>query len=127
MAATPLVGQLIFHSNHGHKAWEDPSFIKWRKRDAHVTLRCHDTIEGSLKYWYNRCKVDFQISDSAVWNDDAISASLESAAYWVKDLPFVKSLSGYWKFFLSSNPAAVPENFYDNSFDDSHWVALPGK
>lgn len=30
------------------KAWEDPSFIKWRKREAHVPLRSHDTIEGLI-------------------------------------------------------------------------------
>uniref|UniRef100_A0A1D1Y8V4 beta-galactosidase n=1 Tax=Anthurium amnicola TaxID=1678845 RepID=A0A1D1Y8V4_9ARAE len=125
MAVASFSGQLIFPSNHVHKAWEDPSFIKWRKRDAHVTLRCHDTVEGSLKYWYQRCKVDVLISDSAVWHDDAISAALENAADWVKNLPFVNSLSGYWKFLLAPNPAAVPENFYDISFDDSCWAALP--
>ena len=41
-----IVGQFVFPSENGHKVWEDPSFIKWRKRDAHVTLRCHDTVEG---------------------------------------------------------------------------------
>lgn len=89
---------------------------------------CHVfSLTGSLKYWYNRCKVDFRVSDSAKWNDDAVSAALECAAYWVKDLPFVMSLSGYWKFFLAPNPEAVPENFFDDCFDDSSWVPLPGK
>jgi beta-galactosidase len=32
-----------------HKVWEDPSFFKWRKREAHVPLRSHDTPEGSLR------------------------------------------------------------------------------
>ncbi|CAA6654079.1 unnamed protein product [Spirodela intermedia] len=125
MALTSFVGQLVCPLREVHKAWEDPSIIKWRKRDAHVTLRCHDTVEGSLKYWYNRCKVDFTVSDSATWNDDAISTALECAAYWVKDLPFVMSLSGYWKFFLAPNPEAVPDNFFDDCFDDSSWVPLP--
>jgi beta-galactosidase len=44
-----LVGQLVFSlDNNGYKAWEDPSFIKWRKRDPHVTLHCHDSVEGLL-------------------------------------------------------------------------------
>lgn len=29
-----------------YEVWKDQSFFKWRKRDAHVPLRCHDTIEG---------------------------------------------------------------------------------
>lgn len=41
-----VVGQLIFPSSNGYKVWEDPSIIKWRKRDAHVTLHCHDSVEG---------------------------------------------------------------------------------
>ncbi|XP_078442302.1 glycoside hydrolase family 2 protein [Wolffia australiana] len=125
MMATSLVGQLVSSFSAGHKAWEDPSMIKWRKRDAHVTLRCHETIEGSLKYWYNRCNVDLKISAEAKWNDDAINDALESAARWVKDLPYVKSLSGYWKFLLAPNPEAAPENFYDTCFDDSSWASLP--
>ncbi|GFY94928.1 glycoside hydrolase family 2 protein [Actinidia rufa] len=47
-----LLGQLVFSPNNCYKVWEDPSFFKWRKRDAHVSLHCHDTIEGSLRYWY---------------------------------------------------------------------------
>lgn len=62
-----------------------------------------------------------------MWNDDAVAASLESAAFWVKGLPYVKSLSGYWKFFLASAPANVPGGFYDSAFDDSAWKTLPGK
>lgn len=46
MAMTSFVGQLVSPLSEVHKAWEDPSIIKWRKRDAHVTLRCHDTVEG---------------------------------------------------------------------------------
>ncbi|XXG81488.1 hypothetical protein AAC387_Pa09g2110 [Persea americana] len=120
-----IVGQFVFPSENGHKVWEDPSFIKWRKRDAHVTLRCHDTVEGSLRYWYERSKVDFLVSNSAVWNDDAVDSALDCAAYWVKGLPFVKSLSGHWKFFLAPNPKNVPVNFYDNAFQDSSWANLP--
>ena len=84
-------------------------------------------IAGSLRYWYERSKVDFLTSNSAVWNDDAVSGSLESAAFWVKGLPFVKSLSGYWKFFFSPTPADLPWNFHDTTFDDSAWERLPGK
>lgn len=120
-----VMGQLVFPSENGHKVWEDQSFIKWRKRDPHVTLRCHESLEGSLKYWYERNKVNFLAANSAVWNDDAVHAALDSAAFWVKDLPFVKSLSGYWKFFLASSPKMVPDNFFDNSFQDFDWATLP--
>lgn len=112
-------------SGHGYNVWEDPSFIKWRKRDPHVPLHCHDTVDGSLKHWYDRFEVNHRLAESAVWSDDAVSASLDSAAYWVKGLPFVKSLSGYWKFHLASNPGAVPHEFHENSFDDSSWDTLP--
>jgi len=82
---------------------------------------------GSLKYWYQRNKVDFLASQSAVWNDDAVQGSLDCAAFWVKDLPFVKSLSGYWKFFIADRPSNVPANFYETEFHDSEWKNLPGK
>lgn len=81
----------------------------------------------SLKYWYQRGKVDFLVSRSAVWNDDAVNGALESAAFWVKDLPFVKSLSGYWKFCLAATPNNVPTKFYESEFQDSEWNTLPGK
>ncbi|XP_039136527.1 beta-galactosidase-like [Dioscorea cayenensis subsp. rotundata] len=117
--------QLPFSSNSGYKFWEDPSFIKWRKRDAHVPLQSHDSVEGCLRYWYERNKVDHVISSSAVWNDDAVLGALKSAASWVKELPFVRSLSGQWKFLLASSPANVPIDFYSNSFVDSVWETLP--
>ncbi|XP_022764757.1 uncharacterized protein LOC111309977 isoform X3 [Durio zibethinus] len=123
--ASLIVGQLVFPSENGYKVWEDPSFIKWRKRDPHVTLRCHDSVEGSLRYWYERNKVNLSVSNAAVWNDDAVQSALGSAAFWVKGLPFVKSLSGYWKFLLAPNPAAVPKNFYESAFQDSDWETLP--
>ncbi|XP_010276620.1 PREDICTED: uncharacterized protein LOC104611315 [Nelumbo nucifera] len=120
-----LVAQLVFPSGYGQKVWEDPSFIKWRKRDAHVSLHCHDTVEGSLRYWYERNNVDFLVSKSATWNDDAVPGALDSAAWWVKGLPFVKSLSDYWKFFLAPSPTSIPKNFYDSEFEDSTWESLP--
>lgn len=122
-----IASSAVFFSsmNHSYRVWEDPSYFRWRKRDAHVPLRSHDTIEGSLRYWHERNKVDLLLSNSAVWNDEAVSHALESAEFWVKDLPFVKSLSGYWKFFLASSPASVPANFHDNEFDDSVWKSLP--
>ncbi|KAH0468778.1 hypothetical protein IEQ34_002010 [Dendrobium chrysotoxum] len=117
--ATASSVTLCPYMNHSHRVWEDPSYFKWRKRDAHVPLRSHDTIEGSLRYWYNRSKVDFLLSNSAVWNDEAISHALGSAEFWAKGLPFVKSLSGYWKFFLASSPASIPVDFHVIGFDDS--------
>ncbi|KAI3445135.1 hypothetical protein Pfo_001800 [Paulownia fortunei] len=120
-----LVGQLILPPNNGHKIWEDPSFIKWRKRDAHVPLHCHESIEGSLRYWYERNKVNILVSKEAVWDDDAVAKALDCAAYWVKDLSFVKSLSGSWKFFLASSPSNTPSEFYDSSFQDSSWATIP--
>lgn len=81
---------------------------------------------GSLKYWYERNKVDLQISISAPWDNDAVSSALDSAALWVKDLPFVMSLSGYWKFCLAPSPNKVPLNFHDGSFEDSTWETIPG-
>lgn len=50
-----LVGQLPFalENANGYKVWEDPSFIKWRKRDPHVTLRCHDSVEGNLNFSFS--------------------------------------------------------------------------
>ncbi|KAK2983069.1 hypothetical protein RJ640_006456 [Escallonia rubra] len=120
-----LVSQLVFPSNGSHREWEDPSIIKWGKRDAHVSLHCHDSVEGSLRYWYERNKVDFHVSKSAVWDDDAVPEALECAAFWVKELPYVKSLSGYWKFLLAPCPASAPLNFYDSSFQDSTWQTIP--
>lgn len=71
--------------------------------------------------------MDFLNSNSACWDDDAVFGALESAAFWVKGLPYVESLSGHWKFFLAPSPESVPGNFYDITFNDSDWEALPGK
>lgn len=90
-------------------------------------ILCFAMWLGSLRYWYERNKVDFIASSSAVWNDDAVVGALDCAAFWVKGLPFVKSLSGYWKFYLAPGPTSVPMNFYDSSFEDSTWETLPGK
>lgn len=84
-------------------------------------------VLGSLRYWYQRNNVDLTVSKSAVWNDDAVQGALDSAASWVEGLPFVKSLSGYWKFHLAPGPANVPQKFYDAAFSDSDWKALPGQ
>nr|XP_043631574.1 beta-galactosidase [Erigeron canadensis] len=130
-AAKTIMGlnnnKLIVNASNGdnYKVWEDPSFIKWRKRDSHVSLHCHDSVEGSLKYWSERNKVDLLVSKSAVWDDDAVSGSIECAKYWVKDLPFVKSLSGHWKFFLAQSPTTAPSEFHDSVFQDSTWETIP--
>ena len=74
---------------------------------------------GSIKYWYERNKVDVLVSKSTVWDEDAVSGSLDCAKFWVKDLPYVKSLSGYWKFFHSQSPTVAPSDFHDSAFQDS--------
>ncbi|KAL0397637.1 UNVERIFIED_CONTAM: Beta-galactosidase, partial [Sesamum calycinum] len=79
----------------------------------------------SLRYWYERNKVSLLVSKTAVWDDDAVAKALDCAAYWVKDLPFVKSLSGTWKFFLASSPVSTPSEFYDSSFQDASWASIP--
>lgn len=82
---------------------------------------------GSLRYWYERNKVDLSLSKTAVWDDKAVQGALDCAGFWVQGLPFVKSLSGFWKFFLAPNPTSVPVKFYDSAFEDSEWDKLPGK
>lgn len=67
------------------------------------------------------------MANAAVWNDEAVNDALACAAFWVKDLPFVRSLSGYWKFFMAPSPDAVPTNFHDMKFQDSDWDTLPGE
>lgn len=81
---------------------------------------------GSLRYWYERNQVDSLVSKSAVWDDSAVLEALDCAAFWVKGLPFVKSLSGHWKFLLAQNPTCVPSNFQESSFEDSTWPTIPG-
>nr|XP_009775632.1 PREDICTED: beta-galactosidase-like [Nicotiana sylvestris]XP_009775633.1 PREDICTED: beta-galactosidase-like [Nicotiana sylvestris]XP_009775634.1 PREDICTED: beta-galactosidase-like [Nicotiana sylvestris] len=120
-----LISQMVLPSSNGYKAWEDPNFFKWRKRDSHVPLHCHESVEGSLRYWNERNKVDLLASKSAVWDDDAVSRALDCAAYWVNGLPFVKSLSGFWKFWLAPGPSDIPLNFCDISFQDSSWGTIP--
>lgn len=107
------------------KFWEDPSIVKWNKRTAHVPLHCHATVEGALRFWIERNNVDFEAATLAAWGDESVSASLESAAFWVKQLPYVMSLSGYWNFFLVPNPKEAPQKFYEINFDDSTWGTLP--
>ncbi|KAM0834535.1 hypothetical protein ACQ4PT_063560 [Festuca glaucescens] len=125
MAVASASGAMFPPTNSPHKPWEDPSFFRWRKRDAHVPLRTHDTLEGALKYWRDRRNVSYLDAESAVWNDDAVRGALESAAFWSEGLPYARSLSGYWKFQLAQSPESVPEKFYDAQFNDSDWEALP--
>nr|QSM07479.1 beta-galactosidase 13 [Ipomoea batatas]GMD71911.1 beta-galactosidase isoform X1 [Ipomoea batatas] len=121
-----VINQMVVPPNSSnYKPWEDPSFFRWKKRDAHVPLRCHESVEGSLKYWRERNKADVVLANSAVWDDGAVPEALDCAARWVEGLPFVKSLSGYWNFFLAPSPPAVPSNFYDSSFQDSTWSKIP--
>lgn len=108
-----------------YEVWQDPTFFKWRKRDPHVPFRCHDTVEGSLKYWNEQSNIDLPASNFAVWDDDAVKAALDCASSWVKDLPYVKSLSGHWKFHLASGLSGVPQDFHCSEFHDSDWGTLP--
>jgi beta-galactosidase len=39
--------------------------------------------------------------------------------------PFFRLLNGDWKFHWSPNPAGMPENFYQETFDDRNWGTLP--
>lgn len=66
------------------------------------------------------------MAKEAVWDDDAVARAIECAEYWVKNLPFMKSLSGNWKFLLASSPSDTPSGFYDSSFQDSTWDSIPG-
>lgn len=70
--------------------------------------------------------MDILTTKAAVWDDGAIVKALDCAANWVKNLPFVRSLSGNWKFFLASKPSSVPLEFYDRSYEDSSWDTIPG-
>ncbi|CAO2816155.1 unnamed protein product [Amaranthus hypochondriacus] len=108
-----------------NEVWQDQSFFQWGKRDAHVPLRCHDSIEESLRYWLERNKVDSSASNLATWDDNAVAEALNCAFSWVKGLPFVKSLSGHWKFHLASGPSGVPQNFYHSEFHDKDWGTVP--
>lgn len=105
--------------------WEDPKVVKWNTRRAHAPLHCHASIEGALQFWRHRNSVDRHVADRAVWGDEAVSAALESASSWVDGLPFVMSLSGYWKFRMANMPEDVPEQFHTPGFDDSTWNYLP--
>ncbi|KAK6119212.1 hypothetical protein DH2020_047027 [Rehmannia glutinosa] len=109
-----LIAQLVLPPNNGYKIWEDPPFIKWRKRDAHVPLHCHESIEGSLRYWYERNNVNILVSKEAVWDDDAVAKALDCAAYWVKDLPFMhgfdRPIYTNMVYPFPLNPPKVPED-----------------
>ncbi|OAY82049.1 Beta-galactosidase [Ananas comosus] len=50
MAMVSSIG-LLSPANNSYKFWEDPSFIKWRKRDSHVPLRSHDSLEAVPSNW----------------------------------------------------------------------------
>lgn len=80
----------------------------------------------ALKFLRGRSLLNVKDGDEAVWGDDAIAAALESAAFWVKGLTNVLSLSGYWKFHLAPKPREVPLGFQLVDFDDGSWSSLPG-
>lgn len=45
-----LLAQLGLPPDNGSRAWEDQSYFKLWKRDPHVTLRCHDSVEGQCPF-----------------------------------------------------------------------------
>ncbi|KAL2609958.1 hypothetical protein R1flu_028531 [Riccia fluitans] len=112
-------------ANSGRHDWEDPNVVKWNTRRAHVPLHCHDNVQGALKFWRKRSEASLKMADEAVWGDAAVSEALESAAYWVKGLANVISLSGYWKFHLAPKPDEVPPGFQSEGFLDESWASLP--
>ncbi|CAM8878831.1 unnamed protein product [Rhodiola kirilowii] len=114
---------------------ENPSMIKKVVDNVEITRKVKKLRDvaissassgsGSLRFWRERSNVDFIASKPAVWNDDSVVGALESAAFWVDGLPYVKSLSGYWRFFLAPDVNSVPEKFYESEFQDSTWEKLP--
>ncbi|MCO5569308.1 hypothetical protein L7F22_023020 [Adiantum nelumboides] len=99
--------------------------VKRNRRRAHSPLHCHASIQGALDFWQKRTSVDKSAAGQGVWGDEVVDAALASAAFWVDGLPFVSSLSGFWKFHLASQPETVPRLFHTPSFDDSAWATLP--
>ncbi|KAJ8423878.1 hypothetical protein Cgig2_001544 [Carnegiea gigantea] len=81
--------------------------------------------EGYVGRRTARDRVDLTASNFAVWDDDAVKAALDCASSWVKDLRYVKSLSGHWKFHLASGLSGVPQDFHRIDFHDSDWGTLP--
>ncbi|KAL3697992.1 hypothetical protein R1sor_012068 [Riccia sorocarpa] len=112
-------------ANSERHDWEDPNVVIWNTRRAHVPLHCHENVQGALKFWQERSEACLKSADEAVWGDAAVSEALNSANYWVKGLPNVISLSGYWKFHLAPKPQEVPSGFQSDDFDDTNWASLP--
>ncbi len=65
---------------------------------------------GALRFWIECSNVDFEGATLVVWEDESVSASLDCAAFWINELPYSMSLSGYWNFFLVPNP------------EEAHWL-----
>lgn len=58
---------------NGYKVWEDQSFIKWNKRDPHVTLRCHDSVEGQPSFPSSSLFVCLFVFKFRKWGFECIS------------------------------------------------------
>lgn len=46
MASTLMAHFVLPPEKNGYNFWEDQTFFKWRKRDPHVNLHCHESVEG---------------------------------------------------------------------------------
>ncbi|XP_024516608.1 uncharacterized protein LOC9662790 [Selaginella moellendorffii] len=108
-----------------HRDWEDPAVFGKNKRNPHVPLYSHSSVQEAVDFWIARSQADRELANSAVWDDDAVPAALDSARFWCEGASSLISLSGYWKFFLASKPESVPHWFYKNQFNDSSWKTLP--
>ncbi|URD84095.1 Beta galactosidase small chain [Musa troglodytarum] len=73
-------------------------------------------VLGSLRYWYDRSKVDFLNSNLATWDDDAVSGALESAAFWVKGLAS-STRQVFSNFLIVVSWSKIPSNWQMHGFD----------
>ena len=42
-----------------------------------------------------------------------------------EESPWIQLLNGVWKFHYAERPELAPGNFYDEGYDDAHWLDLP--
>lgn len=78
--------------------WQNQKVTHKNRRDAHVPLRSHRTLEDARDHWCGRT--------------DASTHCL---------------LRGTWSFRLVDRPRNVPKEFYDTNYDDRSWddIAVP--
>ncbi|URD84092.1 Beta galactosidase small chain [Musa troglodytarum] len=91
-----------------------PSTFFWWLRQS--TIGKTATMFRSLRYWYDRSKVDFLNSNLATWDDDAVSGALESAAFWVKGLAS-STRQVFSNFLIVVSWSKIPSNWQMHGFD----------